>query len=107
MNGHHTPQRQGRHPGVSAAARIGLALGVLAAAGWLCWIYAFGIAYFTETGEQRLRDMTPGIIASAVLGLVAVAVALAILRRRVLSPWLLAGLIPALIAVPAHLGTFD
>ncbi len=77
---------------------------VAAATIWLSNVLAFGFMYSTPPGAQRLRDMTPGLVASAGLGVLGVAVGLALLKRRLLSPWLTLGVVPAVLATLDHAG---
>ncbi len=49
-------------------------------------------------------DMTPGLVTSAGVGVAGVAAVLALLRRRVVSPWLCFGVVPAVLGTLSHGG---
>jgi ABC-type phosphate transport system auxiliary subunit len=95
--------RQSHSKLVRAAAGL-LAATVLVVTAILALIAAFGVAYLAEPGPARVQEAAPALGASVVIGSLGVATALALLRRSVLSPWLLVGLLPASAATMSHLG---
>ncbi len=94
-------ERTRSSPGVPRAVTAGL---VVVAMGWLSTVVAFGFMYSTPVGTERLSAMTPGLLTSACLGLAGMAAGSALLRRRVLSPWLELGVLPAGLAALVHAG---
>jgi hypothetical protein len=90
--------------GGTRLARRAVAAVVVVVTVWLSDLLAFGLGYVTSPGAERLREMTPGLLTSAAVGVLGIAATLAVLRRRVVSPWLLLGLLPAVLAVLTHGG---
>jgi hypothetical protein len=91
---------------MTAVPRLALGLVALAFLLWLAVLssFAFGTYYLTDTGTDRLRGQASNLLLACVFGVGGVAAFLAILGRRVWSPWLLLGFAPTAVASANHLG---
>jgi hypothetical protein len=84
--------------------RVVLALAVVAAGALLALFSASGVAYVEPQGAARLREVAPALVVSVVIGVTTVAVARTLLRRSVLTPWLLLGALPVAVLSLNHAG---
>jgi hypothetical protein len=91
-------------PQTSSFARTLLAVAVMVAGGLLSLVSASGVAYSEPQGAARLQEVSPALAVSVAVGVTTVAVALVLLRRRVMSPWLSVGALPAAVLVLNHSG---
>lgn len=66
--------------------------------------FAFGTYYLSDVGVGRLREQAVPLVFACGAGLGGVAAFRALTERRVLSPWLLIGLVPPVIGVFNHVG---
>ena len=66
--------------------------------------FAFGTYYLSDVGAGRLREQAVGLTFACGAGLGGVVAFRALTERRVLSPWLLIGLVPPVIGALNHLG---
>ena len=66
--------------------------------------FAFGTYYLSDVGVERLREQTVALALACGAGLGGVVAFRALTERRVLSPWLLIGLVPPVIGGLNHLG---
>jgi hypothetical protein len=92
-------------------ARLGMgrwAAAVLVLVGGLFYAvlasFAFGTYYLSDVGVDRLREQAPALALACGAGLGGVAAFRALTERRVLSPWLLIGLVPPVVGALNHLG---
>jgi hypothetical protein len=85
-------------------SRVVLALVAVSVGAVLALISASGVAYVEPQGAARLREVAPALLASVVVGVTTVAIALALIRRSVFTPWLLLGALPAAVLSLNHGG---
>jgi hypothetical protein len=86
--------------------RRAVALAVLAACLFYAWLasFAFGTYYLADVGVERLREQAVGLALASVAGVGGVAAFRALTEKRVVSPWLLIGLVPPVIGALNHVG---
>jgi hypothetical protein len=66
--------------------------------------FAFGTYYLTDVGTGRLQEQSGSLALAGVSGVGTVAVFRGVTGKRISSPWLLAGLVPAAVGSLNHLG---
>jgi hypothetical protein len=66
--------------------------------------FAFGTYYLSDVGVERLREQAVALVLACGAGLGGVVAFRKLTERRVLSPWLLIGLVPPVVGALNHLG---
>lgn len=89
--------------------RYALASLWLAACFYLALVLAFGLGtyYMTDVGLDRLREKAFFLVLAVSVGVYGMSAFLLLTRRRVLSPWLVLGLAPAIVAALNHAGVIE
>ena len=66
--------------------------------------FAFGTYYLSDVGIERLREQAVALILASVAGVGGVVAFRALTEKRVMSPWVLIGLVPPVVGALNHLG---
>ena len=66
--------------------------------------FAFGTYYLSDVGVERVREQAVALALACGSGVGGVVGFRALTERRVLSPWLLIGLVPPVVGALNHLG---
>lgn len=95
---------EGRAAAPVGALRYLVAIAVVAVGTVFALFSASGVAYTSEQGYGRLREVAPALLMSVLLGLMTVVVVRALVGLRPLSAWLLLGAAPAVALSLNHTG---